>query len=144
MVREVPYLVSALSHDRGVTLSNVLAGAPLPVKADSIQLQQVLINLIVNAIDAMELQDKSQRRITVRTARDRDFAEIEIVDSGPGIPADKLGEVFEPFYTTKPSGMGMGLSIARTIVEAHDGQISVENHKGRGALFRIRLPLARL
>jgi signal transduction histidine kinase len=143
MVREVLDLISASSHARGVSLSSMLAGMPLPVKADNIQLQQVLINLIVNAIDAMGHLDKSQRKIAVRTARDRDFAEIEITDSGPGIPSRKLGEVFEPFYTTKPNGMGMGLSIARTIVEAHDGQISAENHTRQGALFRIRLPLAR-
>jgi C4-dicarboxylate-specific signal transduction histidine kinase len=121
----------------------VLAETPLPVKADNIQLQQVLINLIVNAIDAMEPMDKSQRRVAVRTARNGDSAEIEIVDSGPGILAGKLSEVFDPFYTTKPNGMGMGLSIARTIIEAHGGQISAENQAKQGALFRISLPLAR-
>ena len=142
-VREVLDLVSALSHARGVWLDDVLTGGPLLVKADNIQLQQVVINLIVNAIDAMQPLDKSQRRITVRTARDGDSAEIEIADHGPGIPDGKLNEVFEPFYTTKPNGMGMGLSIARTIVEVHGGQISAENHAGQGALFRIRLPLAR-
>ena len=143
-VREVLDLVSALSHARGVSLSSVLAATALPVKGDNIQLQQVLINLIVNAIDAMAHLDKSQRRISVRTARDRDFVEIEVADSGPGILAAKLDEVFEPFYSTKPNGMGMGLSIARTIVEAHEGQISAENRTDQGALFRIRLPLARL
>jgi len=120
----------------------MLVGAPLPVLADNIQLQQVLINLIVNAIDAMEPLDKSQRRITVRTARYGDSAEIEIADSGPGILAGKLNEVFEPFYTTKPNGMGMGLSIARTIIEAHDGQISAENRAGHVALFRITMRLS--
>jgi signal transduction histidine kinase len=142
-VREVLDLVSALSHARGVSLDDVLTGSPLLAKADNIQLQQVVINLIINAIDAMQPLHKSQRRITVRTARDRDFAEIEIADHGPGIADGKLNEVFEPFYTTKPNGMGMGLSIARTIVEMHGGQISAENHAGQGALFRIRLPLER-
>jgi signal transduction histidine kinase len=114
------------------------------VKADVIQLQQVLINLIVNAIDAMGHLDKSQRRITVRTARNGDSAEIEISDRGPGILAGKLDEIFEPFYTTKLNGMGMGLSIARTIVEAHEGRISAENNAGgSGAAFRVALPLAR-
>jgi signal transduction histidine kinase len=142
IVREVLDLVAALSHARGVWLDDVLTAGPLLIKADNIQLQQVLINLIVNAIDAMQPVDKLQRKITVRTAQDGDFAEIEIADSGPGILAGKLDEVFEPFYTTKPNGMGMGLSIARTIVEAHGGEISAENHAGQGALFRIRLPLA--
>jgi signal transduction histidine kinase len=143
MVGETLDLVAALAHARGVSLSSTLAGAPLPVKADNIQLQQVLINLIVNAVDAMADKEKSQCRIVVRTARNNESAEIEIVDSGPGIPTGKLNEVFEPFYTTKLNGMGMGLSIARTIIEVHHGQISAENNGGRGALFRINLPLAR-
>jgi len=142
MVREVLDLVTVLSHARGVSLNMVLAPMPLPVKADNIQLQQVLINLIVNAMDAMGHLDGSQRNVVVRTARDRGHAEIEISDSGPGIPTDKLDEVFEPFYTTKPNGMGMGLSIARTIVEVHGGQIQAENRGSQGALFRITLPLA--
>ncbi|KRR28090.1 ATPase [Bradyrhizobium lablabi] len=141
-VGETLDLVSSLAHARGVTVESVLSAAPLPVKGDRIQLQQVLLNLVMNAADAMAYLDKPQRRIVVRTARDRDFAEIEIADHGPGIPAGKLAEIFEPFYTSKPSGMGMGLSIARTIVEAHDGEISAENRGGEGALFRIRLPLA--
>jgi signal transduction histidine kinase len=121
----------------------MLVPGALQVEGDRIQLQQVLLNLIVNAADAMGHLDKSQRKIVVRTARNGDSAEIEIADSGPGILAGKLDEVFEPFYTTKPHGMGMGLSIARTIIEAHDGRIFAENRAGQGALFRITLPLAR-
>ncbi len=135
-------LVSGLLHARGVTLVSALAPGILPVRGDRIQLQQVFLNLVVNAADAMAHLDKSQRKIVVRTAQNGDSAEIEIVDSGPGILAEKLGEVFEPFYTTKPNGMGMGLSIARTIVEAHDGEISVRNQAVHGACFRITLPLA--
>jgi signal transduction histidine kinase len=143
-VLEALDLVAALAHARGVSLNRIISDAPLPVKADRIQLQQVLINLIVNAIDAMERLEVPQRKITVRTARDGDSAEIEIADSGPGIPAATIDEIFEPFYTTKSNGMGMGLSIARTIVDAHDGRISAENKAGdRGAVFRIVLPLAR-
>lgn len=144
MVGETLDLISALAHAREVSIDSVLAATPLPVKADSIQLQQVLINLVVNAIDAMGQQKISPREITVRTARNGGSAEIEIADSGPGIPAEKLNEIFEPFYTTKPSGMGMGLSIARTIIDAHDGQITAENRAGHGAVFRIVLPLARV
>ena len=141
MVRETLDLVAALAEARGVSLSSVLAGTPLPVKADNIQLQQVLINLIVNAIDAMQRLEKSERKILVRTARDDDSAEVEIADTGPGILPGKFNDVFDPFYTTKPNGMGMGLSIARTIIEMHGGQISAENQAGHGALFRITLPL---
>jgi signal transduction histidine kinase len=136
-------LVLGLVHAREATLTSTLAPGILLVRGDRIQLQQVFLNLIVNAADAMAHLDKSQRKIVVRTARNSDAAEIEIADSGPGILAGKVNEVFEPFYTTKPSGMGMGLSIARTIVEAHDGRISAENNVGHGAVFRIVLPLAR-
>jgi signal transduction histidine kinase len=142
-VLETLDLVAALAHARGASLDSVLASTPLPVKADIIQLQQVLINLIVNAMDAMAHLDESRRRISVRTARNEDSAEIEIADFGPGIPVEKLDEIFEPFYTTRPNGMGMGLSIARTIIDAHDGRISAENNASHGAAFRIVLPLAR-
>ena len=82
------------------------------------------------------------RRITLSTARDGDSADLSVSDAGPGIPSEMLKEVFEPFFTTKPEGMGMGLSIARTIVEAHDGQLLAQNRTSGGAIFRVRLPLA--
>jgi C4-dicarboxylate-specific signal transduction histidine kinase len=82
--------------------------APLPVKGDSIQLKQVILNLIVNAIDAMSALPSVERCITVWTARKDKFAEASIADSGPGIPPDCLKQVFDPFFTTKPEGMGMG------------------------------------
>ena len=142
VIAEALDLVSGLAHARGVTVESILPSEPIRVRGDRIQLQQVLLNLIINAADAMEHLDQSRRRIVVRAAPDQDFAEIEIVDNGPGILATKFSELFEPLFTTKPNGMGMGLSIARTIVEAHDGQISAENRAGQGAAFRIRLPLA--
>jgi len=142
-VAETLDLVSGLIHARDVTLDSVLAPEVLQVQGDRIQLQQVLINLIVNAADAMAHLDTSQRKMVVRTAPNGDSAEIEIADNGPGIPSEKLNEVFEPFFTTKSNGMGMGLSIARTIIEVHGGEIFAENRAGEGALFRIRLPLAR-
>ena len=83
------------------------------------------------------------RIISIRTSRVEKFAELSVSDRGPGIPEDKLKEVFEPFFTSKAEGMGMGLSIARTIVEAHNGQIWAENRDHGGASFRIRLPLVR-
>lgn len=134
--------LSALAIAREVGLTNFIAPTPLPVKGDLIQLQQVILNLIVNAMDAMSGMPSAERRITVTTARDGNSAELSVSDVGPGIPVEKLKEVFEPFFTTKPQGMGMGLSIARTIVEAHGGRLSAENLAGRGAAFRMRLPLA--
>jgi signal transduction histidine kinase len=82
------------------------------------------------------------RKIMISTTRTDNFAEAAISDAGPGIPSDKIKEVFEPFFTTKQSGMGMGLSIARTIVEAHDGLIWAENLPSGGTSIRIKLPLA--
>jgi signal transduction histidine kinase len=146
IVRETEEFVSALSAvgvARQVYLSNSVTQVPLPIRGDRIQLQQVILNLIMNAIDAMSDMPSAKRKITVQTGRIGDFAEVSISDAGPGIPTDKLKEVFEPFFTTKAQGMGMGLSIARTIVEAHNGQIFAENQTGGGAIFRIQLPLSR-
>jgi len=142
VVRETMQFLSGLAIAREVGLTSFIAPAPLPVKGDLIQLQQVILNLIVNAMDAMSDMPSAERRITVTTARDGNSAELSVSDVGPGIPVEKLKEVFEPFFTTKPQGMGMGLSIARTIVEAHGGRLSAENLAGRGAAFRMRLPLA--
>jgi signal transduction histidine kinase len=136
--------LSALAIAREVKLINVAAPTPLPINGDQVQLQQVVLNLIVNAMDAMSGMPSADRRIVVSTARDGNSVELSVSDVGPGIPAEKLKQVFEPFFTTKHQGMGMGLSIARTIVEAHGGQLSAENRAGRGAAFRVRLPLAAL
>ena len=89
------------------------------------------------------VQPAENRVISLRTSRVEKFAELAISDCGPGIPAERLKEVFEPFFTTKAEGMGMVLSIARTLVEAHNGQISVVNAPGVGAAFQVRLPIAR-
>ena len=112
---------------------------PLRINGDPIQLQQVLSNVILNAMDAVLDMPHNQRTVTVTTTKDRRFAEICVADTGPGVAPETATKIFEPFFSTKDHGMGMGLSIARTIVNAHDGQIDVENRNG--AVFRIRLPL---
>jgi len=141
IVDESVKFLSALAIAREVELVAVISAVALPLRGDRIQLQQVILNLVVNAMDAMSNMAKSRRRIVVSTARNEDWAEVSVTDTGPGILLDKLNDVFEPFFTTKPSGMGMGLSIARTIVEAHKGRIWPENHARGGAVFHIRLPL---
>jgi signal transduction histidine kinase len=113
------------------------------VKGDPVQLQQVILNLIINAIDAISEAGMKEREVSVTTALSGPSAEIRVADSGPGIAAGDLQSVFNPFFTTKPQGMGMGLAIVRTIVEAHRGKISAENKSSGGALFTIRLPVAR-
>ena len=99
------------------------------------------MNLVVNAIDAMVGATNGRREVTSSTSVDEASAKISIADSGPGIASDKLKAIFEPFFTTKGDGMGMGLSIARTIVEAHGGRIWAENHIAGGAVFHVSLPL---
>jgi C4-dicarboxylate-specific signal transduction histidine kinase len=105
-------------------------------------LEQVLSNLILNAMDAMSETRQSEKVVSVETALDRNCAEVAIADRGPGVPPEAAGKIFDPFYSTKEHGMGMGLAIVRTIVEAHNGDIKVENADHGGAVFRVKLPLA--
>jgi C4-dicarboxylate-specific signal transduction histidine kinase len=142
LVNETTDLLSRLALAREVKVTGSLADVPLPIKGDHVQLQQVLVNLVVNAMDAMSTIPSSQRLVTILAARHEKFGEISVSDAGPGLPPEKPKEVFEPFFTTKPQGLGMGLSIARTIVEAHHGQLLAENNANGGATFRIRVPLA--
>jgi two-component system sensor kinase FixL len=113
------------------------------VLADRVQIQQVLVNLVRNAIDAMG--DATPAELTVRTkAREGGFTEVSVSDTGSGISEEVRERLFEPFMTTKKEGMGVGLSICRTIVEAHDGKIWASNNEGRGATFAFTLPTAEL
>ena len=141
VARETVEFLSALAVARKVELISLITPDALPILGDRIQLQQVILNLVVNAIDAMADMPSENRTISIRTARLEKFAELSVSDRGPGIPEDKLKKVFEPFFTSKAEGMGMGLSIARTIVEAHHGLIWAKNRDHGGASFRIRLPL---
>jgi signal transduction histidine kinase/ABC-type uncharacterized transport system substrate-binding protein len=141
VARETIEFLSTLAAARKVELTSLITQNALPILGDRIQLQQVILNLVVNGIDAMRDTPQENRIISIRTARVEKFAQLSVSDLGPGIPEDKLKEVFEPFFTSKADGMGMGLSIARTIIEAHNGQISAKNRDHGGASFRIRLPL---
>ena len=142
IVRETLGVISALAVGRQVELTSLIKPDALPILGDRIQIQQVILNLVVNGIDAMRDTPAENRVITIRTSRVENFAELSVSDRGPGIPEDKLKEVFEPFFTSKAEGMGMGLSIARTIIDAHHGQIWAKNRVHGGASFRIKLPLA--
>ena len=144
VVREVFEFISIQAGLRNVTLINRPTPQLLSIKGDRIQLQQVIINLIINGMDAIAGAPDDQRKIIGRTAWSNDgFAVVSISDFGPGISEDNLKKIFEPFFSTKPEGMGMGLSIARTIVEAHNGRIWAANHAAGGAVFQLVLPLAK-
>ena len=141
LVRETVEFLSALAVARKVELVSLITPDALPILGDRIQLQQVVLNLVVNGIDAMKDTPSENRIISIRTSRVEKFAQLSVSDRGSGIPEDKLEEVFVPFFTSKAEGMGMGLSIARTIIEAHRGLISARNRDHGGATFRIRFPL---
>ncbi len=113
------------------------------VMADRIQIEQVILNLARNALDAMQQTEPEKRILTVRTARDAAGAvTVSVSDTGVGLSADSTEQLFQAFYTTKPQGMGMGLAISRTIVQAHGGKLWAEPGNGRGATFTFTLPVA--
>ncbi len=141
-MREVFDFLSVQASARNVALYLTPSPSPLPVKGDPVQLQQVIMNLILNSMDAMVAMPYGRTVIGRTEMNGGSSAVISISDSGPGIPAERLNEVFDPFFTTKKQGMGVGLSIARTIVQAHKGRIWAENQTGGGAAFHLSLPLA--
>lgn len=142
-VRDVFKFLSVQALIRSVTLETDLAPSAVHVWGDRIEFEQVILNLAINAIDAVEHQPKERRRVVGRTQPGEDNSVIiSVADFGEGIPAERLARVFDPFFTTKEQGMGVGLSIARTIVEAHRGRIWAEERPGGGAVFSVALPLA--
>jgi two-component system sensor kinase FixL len=121
--------------------SNLAKGLP-PVAMDKIQIQQVMVNLVRNAVEA--LQDSPRRLLTISTAHDGDeFVRVSVADTGPGLPKEVAASLFQPFVTTKSQGLGIGLSICRTIIETHRGRLWMESNKGGGAVFHFRLPAIR-
>lgn len=143
IVSTVVDLLRPDAQSRRVTIATELAADVPPVRGNPVQLQQVLLNLMINGMEAIEGSSDGRRTLTVR-ARPLDAGRVEIAvsDSGPGIPPADLTRIFDTFYTTKPEGMGMGLSICRRIVEAHGGGIEAANDTGGGATLRVVLPVA--
>ena len=130
-------LVGAKEH--GVRVRFELSPDVDTVLVDKVQIQQVMLNLIRNAVDAMADAERRDLTIGVRAA-DRHTALVTVADTGPGIRPDVVDQLFQPFVTTKRTGMGVGLSICRTIVEAHGGRIWAEAHEGGGAIFCFTVP----
>ena len=119
-----------------------VARQPLQVDVDPVQVQQVVLNLLLNALEASAEQPAERRRVVVRTRASGSSAEAMVRDRGCGVSAEGRPHLFEPFYTTKPAGLGMGLSISRSIAESHGGRILMEP-ADIGSEFRLVLPLAR-
>ncbi|WP_229217327.1 sensor histidine kinase [Massilia forsythiae] len=140
VLRHAGCLLKPELERHAMTLRLVLRDAQAQVRGDRVLLEQVLVNLIHNAMHAMQDQPRHRRRIVVDSAPDAHGIRVAVSDLGPGIPPDQVDQVFAPFFTTRPDGLGLGLNICRTIVEAHGGTLTVDNRPGGGATFSFTLP----
>ena len=145
-LNEVTREVLDLTHSdlllRRMPITTSLSPDIPPVLGDRVQLQQVILNLIFNACDAMSAVEPAERELTLTTVADDGFVQIAVADRGVGIPDGQLDAVFDPFVTHRTQGLGLGLTISRSIVQAHRGRIQAENNADRGATFRCFLPVA--
>jgi len=141
-VSEVIVMVQSAIAKNGIAVSTHLMEGLGAVQGDRVQLQQVVVNLILNAVEAMSSLEAETRELSIRTAQAQTGVLVAVGDSGPGIDAGNLERVFERFYTTKRSGVGMGLSICRSIIDAHGGRLWAEANQPRGAVFQFTLPAA--
>jgi two-component system sensor kinase FixL len=140
VVAEVVRMVRTDALLRNVSLSFEAPAERMRVVGDRTQLQQVILNLVLNAFDAVSEKEDHLREVFISMSADKDEARIAVRDSGNGIDPVALAHIFEPFFSTKPNGMGMGLAIARSIVKAHGGQIFARRNPDRGSTFEIMLP----
>jgi len=145
-INEAILEVVALTHGEmtknGVSLQTRLATSLPLVQGDRVQLQQVILNLIINAIEAMSGASDRLRELLIGTEQDASsWVLVRVQDSGAGLDPESLDRLFDPFYTTKPDGMGMGLSICRSIVEAHGGRVWASRANGRGVIVQFTLPV---
>ena len=142
IVSETIALVSLDLQRAAVSLNTELSGNLPPVLGDQVQLQQVVLNLVMNAKDAMTAVPKGSRELTVSTERaSENTVVVAVLDSGPPIDSAKIDEMFDAFYSTKPKGMGLGLTISRSIIEAHNGRLWAVPNQRRGAIFQFTLPI---
>jgi len=143
-INEVIELARGAISENGVSIQTRLDEALPPADGDRVQLQQVVLNLVLNAVEAMSSVEAGARELSISTEQSRaNGVVVAVRDSGPGIDAERLERVFEAFYTTKSSGVGMGLSICRSIIDAHGGRLWAEANEPRGAAFRFTLPARR-
>jgi len=143
LIEEASALALIGEKERQVDVRLNLAPQADAVFADRVQVQQVLLNLIRNGIDAMQSEEPRKRGLLISTdLTDEGWSRVTVADKGPGIANEILERLFQPFMTTKPQGMGVGLSISRSIIEAHGGRIWAEANPGGGAVFHFTLPPA--
>jgi len=140
VVGDVLPLVEADARRRGVAVEADLDTGLPEVSGDRTQLQQVVLNLALNALDALGPTGSGRRRVKIRTQAEDGQVELSVSDTGPGLTEAEIHRLFESFFTTKAQGLGLGLSIVRSIVEGHGGRVTGENNAGPGATFRVRLP----
>jgi C4-dicarboxylate-specific signal transduction histidine kinase len=141
LIREALTLVRAEVENQRVSICTELSAELPQVSANQVQLRQVMVNLIMNAIDAMSAVTNRARVLRIKTEeRKLDGVLITVEDSGVGIDPQNLDRIFDTFFTTKPQGMGMGLSICRSIIESHDGRLSVAAAQPHGSIFHVSLP----
>jgi signal transduction histidine kinase len=140
-IKEVIEMVQAPIEKNRISIRTRLAAPLTSVSGDRVQLQQVILNLLMNAMEAMASVEEGARELSISTSQDQtSHILVAVGDSGPGIDAEQLERIFAPFYTTKSSGIGMGLSICRSIIGAHGGRLWVEANRPRGAIFQFTLP----
>jgi PAS domain S-box-containing protein len=139
-INEVIILARSVTNQNGVSVQTRLAEGLFSVDGDRVQLQQVLLNLILNAAEAMSSVEEGARELLISTEQDQAGALVAVRDSGPGIDPAHLDRLFDAFYTTKSGGTGMGLSICRSIIDAHGGKLWAEANEPRGATFQFTLP----
>jgi C4-dicarboxylate-specific signal transduction histidine kinase len=141
-IGEVLILTNSELLKGGVTVRTELAAGVPAVLGDRVQLQQVLLNLILNGVDAMGTITDRPRELLIQSARHLEGVLIQVQDSGVGVDPEQAGHIFEPFFTTKPQGIGMGLSIGRSIVEAHGGRLWFTPGSSHGVVFQFTVPKA--
>jgi len=139
LISEVTMLYKIHCQQKGIACSIRPGPDHLEIMADEAQVKQVLINLVKNGMEAIEEIPEPRLDITVK--RILDHASVEISDNGKGIPQDILEKIFVPFFSTKPEGSGIGLSLSRQIIRNHGGHISVESEEGKGTIFKVTFPV---
>jgi signal transduction histidine kinase len=141
VVKDAVQLVASEASRRRASLEVVLPQGLPPVDGDAVLLLQLLLNLLLNALDAIEAQPPGKRRVSVRAVQNAGTLELSVTDSGPGFSQAARDSLFQPFFTTKPKGLGMGLAICQSIAEAHQGTVVAESGPEGGAVFRLTLPV---